>query len=204
MSEEIFLDSATAQGNGSILQQSPGSRGAALVSSDGSKYTYRFAINDATPVAAPTDVFIIQGSATKTLRIKRLQIFGESTAAGSIGFVITRRSTAGTPGSAVLTAIVPAKHDINDPASTATVSTVGTANYTTLGDSAGLIEAGLLTFGNGGTVSNNNIAYDYATRQDKAVILRGVSDFICIGGVGDALPTGAKLYMAMEMEEDNS
>jgi len=181
----------------------PGALGVSAVSSDGSKATYRYAAPDFVPVATPTDIIVIQGSATKTLRVKRIAVSGESTAAGAMGIQLVRRSTAGTLGSAVLTAVTAGKHDTGDTAPTAVVSTVGTANYTTPGTSAGVVGAALLTFGNSGAVQSG-VEWNYATRQDKAIILRGTSDFLCINLNGDAVPTGGKLYFDIEMEEDSS
>ncbi|MGZ5028998.1 MAG: hypothetical protein ACXWAT_00855 [Methylobacter sp.] len=192
-----------AAGNLDRARGAPGTVGVQAVSSDGTKATYRYAMPDFTPVATPTDILVIQGSATKTIRIKRIAVYGESTAAGSMGVQLVRRSTAGTLGSAVLTAVTAGKHDTGDGAATAVISTVGTANYTTLGTSAGVMGAALLTFGNAGAVQSG-VVWDYSTRNDKAIILRGATDFLCINMNGDAVPTGGKVYFDIETEEDNS
>jgi hypothetical protein len=46
--------------------------------------------------------------------------------------------------------------------------------------------------------------WDFATRQDKAVILRGTADFLCINLGGSAVPTGGSLDYEIEIEEDAS
>ena len=178
---------------------------ASAVSSEGVKPTYRYAALGFATVATPTDVLVIQGSATKTIRIKRVVLNGVATAAANMPVQIIRRSTAGTLGSAVLTALTAAKHDINDVAPTAVLSTVGTANYTTLGTTAGTIGAGRLQLSAAATgLSVTPLLWEFATRNDKALILRGTSDFICLNLNAGAVPLGAVVDIEVQTEEDNS
>ena len=187
-------------------RQAPGQRGAVLVSSDGYKATYRYAVQGFTPQATPTAFCVIQGSATKTVRVKRVKVSGGATAAGDMPFQLQRWSTAGTLGSAVLTALTAVKHDINDPAATAVVSTVGTANYTTQGTGNTIPMAvdriQLPALGSG--VGFNPLTYDFATRQDKALVLRGTTDIIVLSGAGGAVPSGGILDIEIETVEDLS
>jgi hypothetical protein len=182
-----------------------GAPGVQLSSSDGLKATYRAAILAFTPVANPTDVLVVQGSASKTVRVKRLVVQGAATSSGNMPCQILRRSSAGTLGSAVLTALTAGKHDINDPAPTATVSTVGTANFTALGVNAGVLGAGRiqLTAAGSGTVINP-LDWEFSTRSDKAMVLRGASDYVCVNLNGAAVPAGASIDIEVEWEEDNS
>jgi hypothetical protein len=177
----------------------------AQVNTEGQRATYRYAITGFTPVATPTAFVVLQGSATKVVRIKRIYLSGTTSAAtgGNQPLVGTRRSTAGTLGSAVLTAVPGTKHDINDVAATGVVSTVGTANYTTMGTTAGQLLAnriGLATATTG--TADSPAVYDFATRNDKPLILRGVSDFITLEGGAAALPAGAVFDIEIETEED--
>lgn len=186
----------------------PGSS-ARLMSSDGYKATYRYCNapgsggQGTAPVATPTDFIQIVGSATMTGRIKRIALWGISTAAGSMLANLVRRSTIGTIGSAVVTGITGGKHDPNDAAPSVTVGTIGTANWTTPGTAAGQLGAQILTFSNAGAVSRPCI-WDFSNRMDKALILRGVSDWIYVNLNGDTLPTGGKITFEIEIEEDNS
>lgn len=173
------------------------------VNCEGIKATYRWAVLDITPVATPQDVLIIQGSATKTVRIKKIGINGLATTAGQMPVQIIRRSAAGTAGSATLSAITPAKHDKNDPAATAVVSYVQTANYTTPGTSAGLLAVDRL-FLNVATAAPQGVVQDLAKQQDKPWILRGVTDFIVVNLNGAAVPAGGALDLLVEGEEDDS
>ncbi len=170
-----------------------------------SRPTYRYALNDIIPVATPTDIVIITGATLKTIRVKTISIWGNSTAAGAIGLQLIRRSTKfTTQGTATFTAINAAKHDINDPAANAVVEYIQVANLTAVGAANGVIDIGMLIFGNSGTVTGSNIFWDFCTSQDKPLILRKTTDFIAIGSFGDTLPLGAKIYVSIETEEDKT
>lgn len=164
--------------------------------------TYRYAGVALAPVATPTDIIIIQGSATKTLIVKRVKICGAATAAGTMPATLTRRSTAGTIGSAVLTAVTAAKHDSGQGAATGVVSTVGTANYTTVGTTAGNVGAGRLQMTALATgVAAIPLEWDFANRDDKGIYLRGVLEHLCVNLAGAALPAGGVVDYEIEIEE---
>lgn len=178
---------------------------ALMVSSDGGKATYQYAVSAFAPQATPTAMVVIQGSSTKTLRIKKIRVAGVATAQGNMKVQLARWSTAGTLGSAVLTALTAVLHDTKDAAATGVVSTVGTANYTTEGTGSatpmlcdrifmGVVATGIIT-------PNE---FNFATRNDKALILRGTGDIITISGNGSAVPSGGVLDISIEIEEDNS
>lgn len=168
------------------------------------KPAYRYAVTAFAPVATPTDIVVIQGSATKRVIVTLIKMIGGATAAGNMPYTILRRSTAGTIGSAVLTAIVPAKMDSNQVAATGVVSMVGTANYTTPGTAAGLFEAGRISMP-ALTSGAIDAATDFqsAPRFCKPVILRGVLEFCCINLGGTAIPAGGVIDITIETEEDD-
>lgn len=182
-----------------------GANPATLVSCEGTQATYEYGVAALAPVATPTAFVVIQGSATKTIRIKKIRVAGVATAQGNMQIQLARWSTAGTVGSAVLTAVAAVKHDILDPAATAVVSTVGTANYTTQGTGSAVpflcdrIFMGVVATG---VVTPNE--FTFATRNDKAIILRGATDFIVISGNGSAIPAGGVVDISIETSEDNS
>jgi hypothetical protein len=176
------------------------------VSFDGVKYTYRVAKQALAPVATPTCFLLFQGSATMTCRIKCIRLSGGATAAGAMTVQMSRWSTAGTPGSAVLTALTAVQHDVNDPAPTAVVSTVGTANYTTQGTGYNVLLAAsrlpMPAIATGG--AETSLLYEFSSRSDKALIVRGTGDYISISGNGAAVPSGGVIDIEIEWEEDNS
>lgn len=164
--------------------------------------TYRYAALAFAAVATPTDIIVIQGSATKILIVKLVKLAGAATAAGTMPAQIIRRSAAGTLGSAVLTAVTPARHDSTDDAPTGVVSTVGTANYTSLGASAGVVGTGRLQMTALGTgVAAVPLVWDFASRDDKGIYLRGTSQFLCVNLNGATIPSGGVIDYEIEIEE---
>lgn len=162
---------------------------------------YRYAVLAFAPVATPTDVLVIQGSATKNLAIKRIVLQGVATAAGNMPVQIIRRSAADTT-TCVLTAVTVGQQDKNDPAPSAVVSTVGTANCGSLGTSAGVIGVGRLQMSAAGTgLAIQPLVWEYATRLDKSLVVRGITDFIVINLNGAAIPAGGVIDIEVEMEE---
>lgn len=189
--------------NGATIDRArsaPGSLGAALVSSDGAKATYRYASLGNTPAATPTDILTLAGSATKTVRVKTVKVSGLATTAGQMPVALVRRSAANTAGTLTNPAAV--KHDINDAAATAVVA-LYTANATGLGTAVGNVGAKRL-FLNLSTGQEDQAVWDFSTRQDKALVLRGVSDILAINLGGAAVPAGGVLDFEIEWEEDNS
>lgn len=192
---------------GQAIAVGPGKTGTPplLVSTEGDKATYGYSTARFAQVAAPTAFLVIQGSATKTVRIKKIKVNGVATAQGNMQIQIARWSTAGTLGSAVLTALTAVKHDLNDAAATAVVSTVGTANYTTQGTGSTVplltdtIFMGVVATG---TVTPN--CFEFGNRNDKALILRGTADIIVLSGNASAIPSGGVVDISVELEEDDS
>jgi hypothetical protein len=170
---------------------------------------YRYAILGVAPVATPTDFIVMQGSATMVVRIKRIRIEGVATAQGNMPVEVVRRSTAGTLGSAVLTAVTGTPEDIQSPVATATVSSVGTANFGTVGTLVGILESERMSFsavGTGAAGSGTELEFDYDTEIDASgsMVLRGVADFICINLTGAAIPSGGLVDVTIETVESAS
>jgi hypothetical protein len=183
--------------------QALGAANVALISTS----EYRYSELGITLVATPTDAIVIQGSNTQVVRIKRIILSGVATAQGNMGVELIRRSTAGTLGSAVLTAVVPGKVDIQDPAATAVISTVGTANIGTVGASAGVLAAGRVSFGITGTGiggSGNQLTFDFDEDSSDPIVLRGTSDFVVVNFAGGAVPAGGLLDFTIETTESAS
>lgn len=176
----------------------------AQVNAEGQRSTYRYAVQAFAPVATPTAFLVIAGSATKVIRVKRIKIGGVATANGNLQVQASRWSTAGTPGSAVLTALTAVKHDTGDATATAVVSTVGTANYTTQGTGSTVpFAADRIFLATTATGATQQLVYDFSTRQDKAFILRGATDILALSGAGSAVPAGGVLDIEIETEEDS-
>lgn len=200
-----FVDSAgTAQSN--PVRANASGNYSSIVSTDSSSTHYSVGKQDFAPVATPTAFAILAGSATKTIRIKKILVTGAATAAGSMQIQVDKCSDAGTLGSAVLTAVTPiAPHDSNNAAATATLKTVGTAIYTTVPNSVGIIGNGRLQLACIGSATTSGavqpFVIDYTSRSDQAIVLRGTLQSVTLSGNGSALPSGAKVDFFFEFEE---
>jgi hypothetical protein len=178
-------------------------------STDGQLATYYGAGVDFAPVATPTAYILLQGSATKTIRIRRIRATGMATAYGEMKIKLARWSTAGTAGSAVLSSAVAAlKADSANDAATAVRKTVGTANYTTEGTET-VASYGVLSFAPLTTAATSSDAVPWTFQAgwggEQALVLRGTSEFLAIGGDGDALPSGGVIqYEICWTEESES
>jgi hypothetical protein len=149
-----------------------------------------------TPPATPTDMVLITGSNTKTVRALAFYLATTNTAAGSQQFFLIKRSTANTGGTFVAATGVPL--DSNNSAPTAVVGHY-TANPATLGTAVGTIRnirraspvAVPATFA--GVVED--AGFDFLnfgdnSLLDQPVTLRGLPQELCINFNGVALVAG--------------
>jgi hypothetical protein len=171
-----------------------------LAEVDGQKSTYSFSITGLVAVASATDLFTITGSATKTVRITRLEISGQSTTAGAVQVILLKRSTANLTGTSTAPTLVP--HDNTAVAATATVLAY-TANPGTLGTLVGNIRAEYMFLAAPGTatVTSEKLFMDFGTRPSQAVILRGVGDVLAIN-LNAATITGGAFDVNGEITEE--
>ena len=169
---------------------------------------FEYAVLGLTPVATPTDVLLIQGSATQVVRIKRIKIGGVATAQGNMPAQLIRRLAAGgTQGSAVLTAVAAGKHDNNDPSATAVVSTIGTANFTTVQTAVSTLKVGRVSMpasGTGAAGDASTLTWDFDEDSNEPIVLRGVSDYLAINLNGAAVPSGGVLDFQIETQESST
>lgn len=174
------------------------SDGAVPVSTEGEKATFSAAFAAFLPVATPTDIFNFVGSATKTVKVHLVELWGNSTSISAILPVrLARRSTAGTLGSAVLTGVTAVPHGLNSLTATAVASTVGTANYTTLGTLIGYYSYESLLQLDVDTPAGlygPKIVWDFNKPNLQPIVLTGVADQVTINYQGAAVPSGTLLY----------
>lgn len=170
------------------------------------KPTYRYAKLSVPPVATPTDFIMIQGSATNTITIKRIKLSGVATGAGNMPCAAIRRTSMfTTQGTAVFNNIPAAQHDTLDVVGTANVAYISTANFTTVGAGNAVLAADRLQLAASGSgIGFQPLDWDFSVRNDKALILRGIGDFIFINLNGAAVPAGTVIDIEIETEEDNS
>jgi hypothetical protein len=151
-----------------------------------------------TPAATPTDLVIIEGSATKTVRVVSMAISTTNTAAGSQQFFLVKRSAADTTGTFVAATAIPW-----DSANTATANRVGhfTANPGALGATVGTINtirvATPVAIPATWAGITQNAGYEMipstsggTNHLSTPVILRGVAQCLAINFNGAALVAG--------------
>jgi hypothetical protein len=150
--------------------------------------------------AMPTDVLTIQGSASRTVRIKSIFLSGYASTAGSLVFLLIRRSSANSGGTASPSA--PLLRDMNDAGSwtpTAVVSAY-TANPASLGTSVGIGGRRRLFF-NLNAAQLDRLSINFPDVGGKSFVLRGTSDFLCLNAAGMALP-GATTVLDIDITAD--
>lgn len=175
-----------------------------IVEDEGQRFAYEYAVQALAPVATPTAIVVIQGSATKVVRVKKIRVNGVATATGNMQLQLARWSTAGTQGSAVLTALTAVKHDINNLAATAVVSTVGTANYGTQGTGSTIpFNTDRICLATTATGVTCPLEDGFSLHSDQPIVLRGTTDYLVLSGNGSAVPAGGVLDISIETEEDN-
>lgn len=180
----------------------PGAATALPVSSDGSKATYATGALGITPAATPGDVIQVQGSATTTVRIKKLTFQGVASTAKQWPVTVRRAVAAHTDGTAVAPVIT--KFDTGDAAAAAVVTHL-TANpaakASNPADSVLFVRD--VTFTAPASAAEPWVI-DFCQRQDKALVLRGAADCLVVSLGGGALTAGEKFSYSVEWEEDAS
>ena len=161
--------------------------GALLISPDGGNRGTWGASNSFGLAATPTDVLVIQGSPTHTVRVRSIKLSGYASAGGQLVFFVIRRSSANSGGTpSPRTPILFDTGDVTNWAPTATINTY-TANPASLGTSVGT--AGIRRLGfNLVTSAPDRVSIDFCELNAKSFVLRGLSDFLCLNAAGAALP----------------
>lgn len=152
-----------------------------------------------TPVATPTDLITITGSATKIVRVVSLFVTTTNTAAGSQQFAVVKRSALDTTGTFIAATSVPL-----DSAAVAATTTVGhyTANPGGLGTAVGTINTvrvaspAAVPASFAAVVVNAGLELLPLTQTspsaiaDQAVTLRGAAENLAVNFAGAALVAG--------------
>lgn len=185
-----------ASGTYDIQRSAIGTTGIASVNTEGTKATYSCGVVAFTPVATPTDIFTLVGSATKVGRLLRIAISGFATSAISLDIQLIKRTTANSGGTSAQPTI--AQYDSNDAAPTCVVNTYS-ANPTT-GTSGGVVRAAKLNLG--ATGAAGSIVWDFTTRNGKGLVLRGIAQLYALNWNGAAVPSGTLLDMDVEFTEE--
>jgi hypothetical protein len=185
--------------------QDPSNVNVAYISTDTSQAYFRGGAV-VTPVSGATGTLaVIQGSATKTIRIRRIGLSLQGGTTQSNSLQLQRVSAAGSGGTSnVVTA---AKMDPSTPAATAVVTwfsaasrTPGTASGGPLTSVNVLNQAGTSpTF----SIVDQMLFPELGSPMGQSIVLRGSSDFLEIQTVA-ALPASVTMNLFVEWVEDAS
>jgi len=169
---------------------------------------YRASANFTPQPTAAVTLITIQGSATKTVRIRRILVGGVSTANAQSIFALQRTSALGAGGTAVLPS--PAKSDSGTVAAATAVVTHYTATLKAAGTAVGGPLTTLQNFTNVATTPTISPTLTLAFPElggvaSQALVLRGTADFIEIQNVTPVnLSAGTVLFYNIEWAEDGS
>lgn|SRR5512137_1454793 len=182
---------------------------ATISSLDTARPTYRAAANFTPQATGAVTVLSIQGSATKTVRIKRIGLSGVSTAAGQNIYALQKTSALGAGGTTVTPTATPL-----DSASAAATAVV--QHYTTSLKAAGTPIGGPLSTANVQTCvtavpaavivpASTQLFPEFGAPIGQAIVLRGAAQYLEVQNLAAAnLAAGTVLCYFIEWEEDAS
>ncbi len=175
-----------------------------LMSLDSQRATYRASATFTPATASALALVQLQGSATATVRVKRVLMTGYATALADTLFRLTLTSTNGTGGTAVAPTI--AKMDSQSAAASAVVN-----HFTTAAQSTGTVTSVLshwiqfiATVTTPATAYTNpqQIVFPEAGMLGQAIVLRGTSQYLQIENLNAGnLGTATILQYVIEWEE---
>ncbi len=157
----------------------------------GSKATYTYTIVATAPYATPTDWVVIRGSATKLVKVVRVEFAGVATAAtAGKRFDLKMHTVANTGGTS--TNPTPQQHDSTDAAATALVLLYSAAP--TISGTATTFKSTWVTLGlvapAAGTWAEDRYIWEYVGQPFEPPTLRGVAQEFAINFSTAALISG--------------
>lgn len=169
--------------------------------SDGFRATYCASWAAFAPVATPTNILSLTGSATKTIRLLRIGISATKTTAGIIDVQVNKYSSALTGGTPVApTGVV--SFDSTSPAATATPRT-WTANSTGGGALVGAIKNTKITVPVAAVAgaAQNTYVFEFANNFSQDIYIRGTAEVVALTLLGVTL-TGGSVALWVEWTEE--
>jgi hypothetical protein len=186
-----------------------------VVSLDSTRVTYRASANFTPQPTAAVTVITITGSATKTVRIKRVMMGGVSTAVSISVWALQRTSALGAGG----TLVAPTVALLDRGASASYAAATAVVNHWTT-----TLKAAGTTTSMGGPITTRSVGTNVVTTPatawiepfaplfpeagmpvGSAIVLRGTSEILEVQNVAPAnLGAGTVLSYMIEWEEDNS
>jgi hypothetical protein len=171
------------------------------ITEEGLKYCYRACQVSQTLYSTAAAVLVeIVGSATMTIRIKKITLWAQAATKFYAELTLGRATGVSASGGATVT--TPGKNDKNDPAATAVIN-----NYTAAATSgAGFAVMGGKIMGVAAPSASmiaQPVVWDFCINNEKPLILRGTGDVLEV--YNNTLTLGAATYgFDVLWEEDNS
>lgn len=151
------------------------------------------------PLGGTGDLFCIQGSASRLIKVKQITVSGSDTTAQVYSFALVKRSTANSGGTSTVPVAVPLDTTQNVTAATATL-----AAYTVVPSSPGTlvgnIGARAVSFATGATPSTT-WSWD-PTQLYSDVRLRGVAQSMCLNAPAAFTTAGPLLAIEVTWTEN--
>lgn len=162
--------------------------------------TYRASTAFQTPVATPTDIVTIIGSATKTVKIQRIVLHNTQTTAGINKFFLIKHSTADTGSTVVNPTCVPL--DSANSAATAVVNQMTVTNPTVGAVVGTIVTSMALAPAPGATaIGGDTVLFD-AKLSAQPICLNGVAQELALNFAGAAVPAGLTVSLDIEFTEE--
>lgn len=165
---------------------------------DGVSKTYSASITGLVVAAAATDFIMITGSATKTIRITKIEVIGTATGDIVTDITVIKRSTLNEEGTSTTLTSVP--HDSSDEPATSVIKAY-TVNSKKLGTSVGDIISHKLFLSTSKT-QPYALKMLFGDRASKAIVLRGADQCLCLNYNGNT-NAGNAISISVEFIEDS-
>jgi len=172
-----------------------------VVPTNGTKATYTYAISATAPYATPTDYITLTGSASKTIKIIRVEISGAATAASGLLFTLKKHTIANTGGTA--TNPTPLKHNSGDGTAGATVNLYSVAP--TIDNSAVIWKTARIDLAvapGAQAYATDRYVYEYGSSIGEPMTIIGVAQEFAINLGGSTLPSVCVVDIAISWTEE--
>lgn len=143
---------------------------------DSENQTYSAATGAFVAANLATDIAVITGSASKTVRVFGVRITGTQTTGGIVNVFLIKRSADNTGGTSA--AITPVPHDSSNAAATAVVRSY-TANPTGLGTAVGNVRIEKVDLG-AVTALGETLEWLFDLRGAQPIVLRGAAQILAV------------------------
>lgn len=168
---------------------------------DGQKASYSATKQGLVTAASATDICTLTGSATKTVRVTRLEVSGVATTILETSVEVLVRTAADSGGTSTAPLAIP--HDQNSAAASAVVA-VYTANPTVNDATARPIRSQKVLFNLAAPAAgseSSRFVLDFGNRPSQAIVLRGVAQQLAINLNGVTI-AGPSVDITLEWTEE--